>query len=289
MRPPSQKEIPLSADQQHEIWQEYVDTATQLARMAIDIINEHHLVGAEISTKANDADYVTVVDHAVEQRVRDVIAERFGDHRVVGEEFGATADDADYTWYVDPIDGTTNFVYGVPWSSFSLALADRDGAIVGVVADPHRNEIIAAARGRGTTVTGPGGTWPARCAGTKALAGAVLLTEWASFRAWPGMIEMLHTLSAAGVTSRVMGSSALSVASAAIGRGSAAVLGGYNTWDVLAAVLIARESGATVLGRDGHPLPAIPEAGDGGLLVSAPSIAEPLWRAWTGAPPLDKP
>jgi fructose-1,6-bisphosphatase/inositol monophosphatase family enzyme len=60
------------------------------------------------------------------------------------------------------------------------------------------------------------------------------------------------------------------------------VLGGDNTWDVVAGVLIAREAGAAVLGADGRDLPAVPSSADGGLLVAAPGIADELWRAWRG-------
>ncbi|MGI8695208.1 MAG: inositol monophosphatase family protein [Mycobacteriales bacterium] len=263
----------------------FLAVAIDLARWAVDEIAGHRLLPAEIETKENAADYVTIVDRAVERQVRDVIAERFPGHLVVGEEFGdesTGAADGELIWYVDPVDGTTNFVFGLPWSSFSLGLADAEGPLVGVVADPHRGEIISAARGRGAFVRTPQGKEAARCARTTELMGAVVLTEWAAFRPWPGLLEMMVRLSEQGATTRIMGSSALSVASAAIGRGSAAVLGGYNTWDVIAAVLIAREAGAVVLGRNGDAAAAVPHVGDGGLLVSAPAIAPKLWSAWTG-------
>ena len=75
---------------------------------------------------------------------------------VVGEEFGADlgADVAEYRWVVDPVDGTANYVAGVPWCAYSLALVDASGPVVGVVADPYRGQIYAAARGRGARANG---------------------------------------------------------------------------------------------------------------------------------------
>lgn len=251
--------------------------AKDLARRAIETIGSARLGPTDVGTKSNAADYVTVFDRMVEQQVRETIAVRWPDDKVVGEELDDSGGSSGRVWYVDPIDGTTNFVFGLPWSSFSLAMADADGPAVGVVADPWRDEIFTAVRGRGAQINGK----PIHCADTEELAGALLLTEWAAYRAWDGMDSMLRTLSDAGCTTRVMGSSALSLASAAAGRASAAVLGGFNTWDVLAAVLIAREAGAVVLGRDGQPAPLVPGKHDNGVMVSSPGIATEVWKAWT--------
>lgn len=253
-----------------------LDVARELARWAIESISSHRLQAGDISTKADPTDYVTVVDRSVELHVRDVLGERFPGDRVVGEEMGDGGGDSTRVWYVDPVDGTTNYVHGLPWSSFSLALADGSGPVVGVVADPHRGEIFSAGRGEGAWVNAT----PARCADSSTLEGGVLLTEWSAYRPWDGMLPMLEALSFLGCTTRIMGSSALTLASAAVGRASAAVLGGFNTWDVLAGVLIAREAGARVLGRDGGDAPAVPGAEDGGLLVAAPGVAGDAWRAW---------
>src|SRR5690606_35568940 len=109
---------------------------------------------ANATTKAHPVDWVTSVDQAVERHVRQELVARFPDHQVVGEEYGATARPAGgapaVTWYLDPIDGTTNYVHGVPWVAFSLAAADERGAVVGVVADVHRGEVFSAIRGGGS-------------------------------------------------------------------------------------------------------------------------------------------
>jgi fructose-1,6-bisphosphatase/inositol monophosphatase family enzyme len=250
--------------------------AEELALWAMDQIGAQR--PSQISTKSGPADFVTETDLSVEEYVREEIRRQFPDHRIVGEEFGSSGPDGgEAVWYVDPVDGTTNYAYGLPWSSFSAALADSRGALVGVVADPSRGEVFSAARGRGARLNGV----PVRCADRETLAGAIVLTEWAGYRPWPGMPEMLAELSEQVCTTRIMGSSALSLASIAAGRASAVVLGGYSTLDVLGGVLIAHEAGARVLGSDGRNT-TLPTAGDGGLLAAAPGVADAVLRAWQG-------
>jgi fructose-1,6-bisphosphatase/inositol monophosphatase family enzyme len=194
---------------------------------------------------------------------------------VVGEEFGGTSDGGP-TWYVDPIDGTTNFARGIPWFSFSIGIVAEHQLVGGVVADLARGEVISARAGHGTAADGQA----VRCADVSRLAGEVVLTEWSRSRPWPGMIAMLERLVQHDCTSRIMGSSALSLATVAAGRAAAAVLGRYNPWDVLGGIALAREAGAVVLSRQGvvdTPLPP-----SDGLLVAAPGVADAARRAWLG-------
>src|SRR5487761_275706 len=91
-----------------------------------------------------------------------------------GEEFGSSdVAEPRATWYIDPVDGTTNFVHGLPWSSFSIAVCDEDGTAVGAVADPYRHEILSAVRGRGARRDGR----PVQCSNTRTLVGGIFLTE----------------------------------------------------------------------------------------------------------------
>ncbi|MEQ4206116.1 inositol monophosphatase [Actinopolymorpha sp. B17G11] len=230
-----------------------------------------------VTTKAHDADLVTETDREIERHVRAVIEARFPDHAVVGEEYGGEpADGGGPTWYVDPVDGTTNYASGLPWCSFSLALADGAGPVVGVVADPFRNEVFSATRGGPATCNGV----PLRCRDVSSLAGEVVVTEWASYRPWPGMDVMLERLSAQHCTTRIMGSSALSLVSVAAGRAAAGVIGEFHPIDVLAAVFIAARAGAVVRAEDGSAtlFPAT-----GGIAVAAPGVATAMWNAWVPA------
>ncbi len=218
----------------------------------------------DVRTKAHGADLVTGADIAVEQLVREALQRRFPDHRVVGEEAGATGDPrARHQWWVDPIDGTTNFANGLPWASFSLALTEDGQPVVAVVADPYRSEVFAACVDGPATLNGE----PVRCSTTATLAGTVVLTEWAAHEPWPGMPQLLSGLAAAHATSRIMGSSALSLSSVAAGRAAAAVIGTFSMIDDLAGAYIAHRAGAAVLSADGSLTPA-----SAGIAVAAPGV-----------------
>ena len=214
----------------------------ELARWAIDRIPTRP-GDDEISTKTSDADWVTETDLAVERHVREAVQERFPDDRIVGEEFGATdAEGAPATWYVDPVDGTTNYVHGLPWSSFSCAVLDEEGAAVGAVADPYRREVLSAVRGRGARRDDE----PISCVDTGTLVGGIFLTELTMQWVWNGLPTLMGRLSDAGCVTRIMGSNALSLASVGAGRALATLIGEFGPVDCHAGTLIAQESGAEV-------------------------------------------
>jgi fructose-1,6-bisphosphatase/inositol monophosphatase family enzyme len=250
---------------------EWLALADELARWAIEHVGP--VRRRAVATKTGPTDLVTDADRAIERHVRDTVLRHYPDHRVVGEEFGGTPDSGP-TWYVDPIDGTTNFARGVPWFSFSVGIVVDSRLVAGVVADLVRGEVISARTGHGTMLDGK----PVRCADVTALPGEVVLTEWSRSRPWPGMMAMLERLVQHDCTTRIMGSSALSLATVAAGRAAAAVLGRYNPWDVLGGIAAAREAGAVVLSRQGTVDTALPP-GDG-LLVAAPRVAEAVRQAW---------
>lgn len=214
----------------------------ELARWAIDRIPSRPRAD-EIATKTSDADWVTETDLAVERHVREAVAERFPGDRIVGEEFGATdAEGASATWYVDPVDGTTNYVHGLPWSSFSCAVLDEENAVVGAVADPYRREVLSAVRGHGARRDGE----PIRCLETDTLVGGIFLTELTMQWVWDGLPDLMGRLSDAGCVTRIMGSNALSLASVGAGRALATLIGEFGPVDCHAGTLIAEEAGAAV-------------------------------------------
>ena len=226
-----------------------------------------------VEAKDHPADLVTPVDRAVEAHVRSVLAEQFPAHAVLGEETGGPADAGGRPlWLVDPVDGTTNFAHGIAWSSFALALLDGDGTPqVGVVADPWRGETFTAVRGHGARCNDA----PVTSGDARTLAGHVVLTEWSAHRPWPGMNEFLAALADRYCTSRIMGSSALSLVQVAAGRAAGAVLGSDDPLDTAAGRLIATEAGAAVsthrASRDRDP------SGTVTLLVAAvPALAGEL-------------
>lgn len=253
--------------------------AEEIASWAIDRIGTERPPTNEVATKDGPMDFVTATDRAVEQHVRGLLHARFPDHQVIGEEFGAGGGDpGDLVWYVDPVDGTANYVHGLPFAAFSLALADENGTAVGVIADPYRGEIFSAARGRGARLNDR----PVARSDRVSLGGALVLTEWSSLP-WTSMARMQHALAGKGCAVRILGSTALTLAHTATGRAAATLLGEYNPWDVLAGVLIAREAGMSVLAvaEGGRPVPEDEPLPDEGLLVAAPGVAEEIYRLWS--------
>lgn len=240
----------------------------------------HDVPRGEIRTKKHAADLVTDVDVATERAVRARIADAFPGHLVVGEELGGEPDlDGDTpTWWCDPVDGTTNLASGLPWTSFSLALAVGREPLVGVVADLWRGEVWWTSAGGGAwRRTDDGGRERLTASSATGLAGQVLLTEWASYAPWPGMLDLLAALSERHCTSRVMGSGTLSVASVGTGRAAAAVIGSFGPEDHLAALLIGLEAGAVVRDAAGRETRW---PGPGPFSVAAPGVDADL-RALT--------
>jgi fructose-1,6-bisphosphatase/inositol monophosphatase family enzyme len=223
----------------------------------------------QIGTKSWAADWVTETDLAVERLVREAISERFPDHRIEGEEFGVTGnDDAPASWLIDPVDGTTNYVHGLPLSTFSICVSDAAGAAAALVADPYRGEVLSAVRGRGAQRDGE----VTQASDARTLMGGIVLTEYSAQAIWDGMAEAMQVLADAGCVTRIMGSNALSISSVATGRCVATAIGGFNPEDCLGASLIAREAGAVV--PWGEPKKGAP------FLCSAPGVVEELLSIW---------
>lgn len=281
-----------------------IDQAVEVARQAAErasAITRDTPVG-RISTKKHPADMVTEVDTAVERAVREVIRGAFAEHSIVGEEYGGVPADGP-TWYCDPVDGTTNLVSGMPWTSFSLCLAVGRRPLVGAVADPWRGRVWLAAEGRGVQATeqraasGPGDPAPAGAAATSGqdsasaspaesrtgatirLAGTVVGTELSGYQPWTGMAQFLNVLAERHCTGRIMGSSTLTLAQPGIGQTAGAVLHRFQPEDHLAAALIGQEAGLAVWDADRRQQP-FP---DGGIMIARPEVAEELHGLWTQA------
>jgi myo-inositol-1(or 4)-monophosphatase len=253
-----------------------LEVAGRLANDASDVIMATAGRGARPDADESPFDWVTDTDRTLERHTRRVLTAEFPNIPVFcenAEETGVDGD-AEFRWVVDPVDGTSNYVAGVPWCAYSLALVDRWGPVVGVVADPYRAQIYAAARGRGMRANGT----PVKLAERQADS-AIVCTELTRTGPWPGMGEFISTAAMAGTGVRVLGSKALAVAQVALGHAAAAVLHSYHEWDVAGAVALAVESGAAVLDRrgQGKQLPV------DGLLVAAPEVADEVFRWWQSA------
>ena len=223
----------------------------------------------QISTKTWGADWVTETDLAVERLVRSAIAEQFPDHQIVGEEFGVTGDDdAPASWLIDPVDGTTNYVHGLPVSTFSLCVSDDGGAAAGLVADPYRHDVFSAVRGRGALRNGS----PTQVSEATTLMGGIVLTEYSAQSLWRGMTDAMKALADRGCVTRIMGSNAFSISAVAAGRCVATAIGGFNPEDCLRRALIASEAGAV--------LPWGVPAKGARFLCAAPGVVDELLGVW---------
>jgi myo-inositol-1(or 4)-monophosphatase len=198
-----------------------------------------------------DVDLVTAADRASEKLIADRLHAHWPQHGIVGEEGTRTDTGAEFRWYVDPLDGTTNFAHGYPVFCVSIALARRDDELeVGVLYDPTRNELFAAERGYGATLNGN----PIHVSRTTRLAESILGTGFPSHKRHKNPNIYFYqqiTLRSHGV--RRAGSAALDLANVAAGRYDGFWEFNLNPWDTAAGVLLVQEAGGKVARFDGAP------------------------------------
>ncbi|MCX6430148.1 MAG: glycerophosphodiester phosphodiesterase family protein [Actinobacteria bacterium] len=231
----------------------------------------------EMSLKENPADIVTRVDVMIERHVREVIAANFPGHNFVGEEMGGKYQADTPSWYLDPIDGTTNFANRMPWSSFSLALAFNRTPLVAVVIDPWRSSLFEARAGKGAKLNGREIKVEDQSGIENPLSSRIVATELAAYQPWPGMLGLLQGLADNYCTMRIMGSGTLTLVGVSVGRGVGSVIGHYSPIDHLAACLIVHEAGGAVWDEEGN-VNLFPEVG--GILCATQAAARPLFDIW---------
>ncbi|MEO3885583.1 inositol monophosphatase family protein [Nonomuraea sp. B5E05] len=230
----------------------FLRLAEDIAREAGDmLLAKRPTMSGEIETKSSPTDVVTILDKASEELIRErVLAARPGD-RILGEEGGEAPGESDVRWIVDPIDGTVNFLYGLPDWAVSIAVEVNGQVVAGVVNAAQRGEVYTAALGEGAWLGGE----RLRCTTGVPLAQALVATGFGysvSRRAVQGEVV-------AAVLPRVRdirrgGSCAIDLCSLAAGRLDAYYERGINHWDFAAAGLVATESGARLGGLHGRPV-----------------------------------
>ena len=226
----------------------FVPKASDIAREAGARLREFFAQGVETEYKG-DVDLVTVADRAVEKLIRERLGETFPAHGIYGEEGTRERLGGEFRWYVDPLDGTTNFAHGFPQFCVSLGLeqrpegmdADQDGTLVAaVIYDPMRNELFTAERGKGAWLNGK----PMRVSHTPELAVALVATGFPSRKRHDSPNIHFYqefTLRSHGV--RRAGSAALDLACVASGRMDAFWEFNLNPWDTAAGILLVEEAG----------------------------------------------
>jgi myo-inositol-1(or 4)-monophosphatase len=215
-----------------------------------------------VQVKTSLHDLVTEVDKGTEVLIRNFIRTYFPTHAILGEEGvepGAEASrqaleelkDEEYVWIVDPIDGTTNFIHGLPFFSVSIALAHRGEVIVGVVYDPSRDELFVAEKGKGAYVHGK----RMNVSTEERLEDSLVATGFPTDRerVLPLALRQIEAVAPKVRNVRSAGSAALHLAYVAAGRLSGFWEANLNSWDIAAGMLLVQEAGGRVTDIDGTP------------------------------------
>ncbi len=252
---PTSKASSTGSSQQDFTW---VPKASEIAREGGKRLREFLAQGVETEYKG-DVDLVTVADRTVEKLIRTRLGETFPTHGIYGEEGTRERLESEFRWYVDPLDGTTNFAHGFPQFCVSMGLEQRpahlkpeeDGTLVAaVIFDPMRDELFTAERGKGASVNGRS----IHVSATPELAEALLATGFPSRKRHDSPnVHFYHefTLRSHGV--RRAGSAALDLAYVAAGRLDAFWEFNLNPWDTAAGILLIEEAGGSVTDFSGNP------------------------------------
>src|SRR4051794_13163519 len=234
-----------------------------------------------LDPKSSPTDVVTAADKAVERRLVELIRAARPDDGLLGEEGASDEGTTGLRWVVDPIDGTVNYLYGIPQWAVSIGIEDERGTVVGVVFDPAKDELWQAVRGRGSTLNGSS----LRCSTATTLAQSLVATGFGyDERRRAAQAQILPTLLPTVRDIRRLGSGALDLCSVAAGRVDGYYEQGLSPWDLSAGRLIATEAGARVEGLHGQPASAalVLAAGRGlfdalhDLLAAADADRDPL-------------
>ena len=249
-----------------------VDLASGVAERAGELLLEGlHRRRTLVETKSTGTDMVSEMDRASEALIVEALLAARPDDGIVGEEGSARAGTSGVRWVIDPLDGTTNYLYGHPGWAVSIAAEvageAAPGVIAGVVFDPIHGDLFTATLGGGARRNGE----PAACSDQRDLALALVATGFgyqpvrrgAQAQVLVGLLPQVRDI-------RRMGAAAVDLCSVACGRVDAYFERGLAWWDLAAGSLIAAEAGAVVSAIDGGPVQP------GSVVAAAPGIATPL-------------
>lgn len=223
---------------------ELVAFAIDAAREAGELLLEYQLSRHELATetKSSPTDLVSAADHASETLVRKRISERYPTDGIVGEEHESRVGTSGREWIVDPLDGTTNFLFGVPTWAVSIACNDSTGPLVGCVLDPSRDELFSATRGEGSRLNGE----IIAVSDRDSLAHALIATGFN----YDSEIRLSQAAQLVTIIDQVRdvrrgGAASLDLAWVAAGRLDGFYEAGLEPWDWAAGALLVSEAGGT--------------------------------------------
>jgi myo-inositol-1(or 4)-monophosphatase len=225
----------------------FLDTAIDIAHEAGQILMAHRGVGFELK---GAHDLVTAADRASEQLIVNRLRAEFPTHGIVAEEGGRAELEAPLRWYVDPLDGTTNFAHGYPMWNVTLGLAKNNEMIVGVVYDPTNRELFTAERGAGARLNGA----PIHVSPASRIEDSLFSTGFPSRKRHNNVnIHFYYQLAMLSHGVRRGGSAAIDLAYTACGRLEGFWEFGLSPWDMAAGSLLVEEAGGKVSGMQGEP------------------------------------
>jgi myo-inositol-1(or 4)-monophosphatase len=230
------------------------ETAIAAAETAGAIIRQGFGTNHNLRFKKSHSDLLTEFDPRAEAEIVRVIRASFPDHEIVAEEGSTGGVHADYRWYVDPIDGTTNFAHGYPLVCTSIGLEQKGELVLGVIYAPMLNEMFIGVKGQGATLNGK----PIHVSETPTLRRSLLATGFPYDPEQVGnnisrFVAFLHL--AQGL--RRDGCAGLNLCSVAMGRFDGFWEYGFGYWDMAAGSVIIREAGGSVTLPDGSPLTGV--------------------------------
>ena len=196
-------------------------------------------------------DFVTEIDKRAEYKIIDIISKSYPDHSFLAEESGLQGDKSDHLWIIDPIDGTTNFIRGIPHFAVSIACEVKGRLEIGVVYDPVREELFTASRGNGAQLNGK----RIRVSKTTHLEHSLLATGF-PFRNIDKLDDYLYKFKSLYLQCSDMrraGAASLDLAYVAAGRHYGFWEFGLQEWDIAAGALIVAEAGGMIADLSGNP------------------------------------
>jgi len=227
---------------------DYISPMQELAREAGALLMS--FFGKVTIEYKGDVDLVTQADRSSEALIVERIRKQWPSHDLIGEEGSRTETGSDFQWYIDPLDGTTNFAHGYPVFCVSLGLEYKGERIAGVIFDPTRDEMFAAEKGGGSRLNGR----VVRVSPTVRLAESLLATGFPSHKRHKSPnIQFYHQITLRSHGVRRAGSAALDLCNVACGRYDGFWEFNLNSWDTAAGVLLVQEAGGMVTNFSGGP------------------------------------
>lgn len=221
--------------------QDYLTFMQELAREAGSVLVSYF--GNVAVEYKGEVDLVTEADRKSEKLIVSRIRQQWPSHDLIGEEGSRTETGSDFRWYIDPLDGTTNFAHGYPVFCVSIALEHKGERIAGVVYDPCRDEMFAAETGAGSRLNGQA----IRVSQIQHLAESLVATGFPSHKRHKNPnIHFYHQITLRSHGVRRAGSAALDLCCVACGRYDAFWEFNLNSWDTAAGVLLVQEAGGKV-------------------------------------------